>query len=209
MAETIKVLAQILPDKLIMSVYKNGINNKYPEAEPISLATVFEIISSSDRLKQLTEQYRSTKNPELKKALPYITSAGVFTSREAKGLVMCSDLHIVDIDDIPSGLFFHPITGEEVDVVELIKFNIMSDPNIVALGAMRSPSGNGVKVFVWQPFLGSMPAVEGYQEMHKALDVYIEQNHTAKYGAKVDKKCFDISRASFLCHDPKLLVRNK
>lgn len=200
-------LVQELPKQLHMSFYIHGISNTIPEDSPVSFQQVIDMVRSSERLKELTEQYRTTKNPELKKSLPYVTASGIFSKRDENGLLMPSSLFCVDIDKVPEGVAFHPETGEEIDMVELIKYNIMHDDNIICLAAMRSPSGNGVKVFVWHPAPVNLPPVQAYQEIHKALDSYIDVRHTLKYGASVDKQCFDISRATFLCHDPLVLTR--
>lgn len=195
-----------LPKQLLMSVYVHGIKNTIPEARPASMQQVIDWVRSSEKLKELTEQYRATKNPEVKKMLPYVTASGIFSKRDEKGLLLPSSLHCIDIDDVPEGTAYHPETGELVDYVEIIKYNLIHDENIICLAAMRSPSGNGVKAFIWHPTAASLPPIQAYQEAHKALDLYIDVRHTIKYGASVDKQCFDISRATFLCHDPQILV---
>lgn len=111
----------------------------------ITLQEVYKLITSSERLKTLTETVRrAAENGDEKiyrmlkqQTLPYVTPCGVFSYRKSDSLTGPSGLIVVDIDHLDS-------RGE----AEKLKRQLFDDRLLHPVLAFTSPSGYGVKAFI-------------------------------------------------------------
>jgi hypothetical protein len=155
---------------------------------------VFELanqIRSEPSLKKLTEILRSlphngSQNDFKNKELPYVTFGGLFNERKDKRLVAKSGIICIDLDDLLS--------------LVRIMLKLTTSPYLVML--FISPRGNGLKtIFRCNPKYS-------FKENYRALSIYLETECEIPK-EKIDKKCANISRACFLCHDPKVWLNQK
>lgn len=180
------------------SYYKAPITNKTPYRE-ITLDEVYKVISG-DYLKSVTDKVRGASRveykirndsetmtsefKELKKnLLPYATFAGTFTKRQTANIKALSGLMCFDFDHIENPETLKDIFSNE-ESIQLI---------------FTSPGGEGLKVVLTDPMVQ-----DTYEDQYKELAQYF----LAKYNLIADKTS-DISRACFLCHDPKAWLRSK
>ena len=111
----------------------------------ITLQEVYKLITSSERLKTLTETVRrATENGDEKvyrmlkqQTLPYVTPCGVFSYRKSDSLTGPSGLIVVDIDHLDSR-----------QEAEKLKRQLFDDLLLRPVLAFTSPSGHGVKAFI-------------------------------------------------------------
>lgn len=112
---------------------------------------------------------------ELKKKLPAIIPSGIFSRREALGLITSSGLMQFDIDGVPDP--------------EALKHEISKIVNVAYVGL--SVSGNGL----WGIIPITSPA--DHSGHFRAL-----QQDFAKYDIKLDSVCQDVCRLRFMSYDP-------
>lgn len=170
-----------------------------------SVAQVFQMITSNEHLRILTEQLRDT--PDIRTAktswLPYVTPCGTFSRRSSKHLLVPSGLVVVDVDHLDS----------YEEAVEMRR-TLFHDPFLNPVLTYISPSNRGVKAFVPAGAIHSADEVQNITEsMSKAMQ-YVEMAYgpeadiSAGITAKgVDTSGKDIVRACFLSHDPDALFR--
>ena len=111
----------------------------------ITLQEVYKLITSSKRLKTLTETVRrAAENGDEKvyrmlkqQTLPYVTPCGVFSYRKSDSLTGPSGLIVVDIDHLDSR-----------QEAEKLKRQLFDDLLLRPVLAFTSPSGHGVKAFI-------------------------------------------------------------
>ena len=111
----------------------------------ITLQEVYKLITSSERLKTLTETVRrAVENGDEKvyrmlkqQTLPYVTPCGVFSYRKSDSLTGPSGLIVVDIDHLDSRR-----------EAEKLKRQLFDDLLLRPVLAFTSPSGHGVKAFI-------------------------------------------------------------
>lgn len=177
------------------SYYKAPIKNTAPYRE-ITLDEVYKVING-DYLKQVTDkvrgasriEYRGTKGltseyKELKQTLlPCATFAGTFTKRQTANIKALSGLMCFDFDHI--------------DNPEPLKDKLSKEESIQLI--FTSPGGEGLKVVLTDPM-----ECDTYEDQYKVLAQYFLK----KYNLIADNTS-DISRACFLCHDPKAWLRSK
>jgi hypothetical protein len=165
------------------SFYKAPISNTKPSKE-ISLNSIKEIILS-DIYKNITNTYREIEDVKHKSILKsemfdYVTFSCTTSNRDSKSIKHHSNLICVDLDHVGN-----------IDTIKniAIKIKELSIPSLM----FRSPSGDGLKlVYHIDITKGS------HQEYFTALKSFFNQ----EVGFDIDKKCGDIVRACFLCHDP-------
>lgn len=207
--EMIRAVQGIMPylsNHVAMSYFDKHIKYTTPGMYCVSVAQVADLILHNENLRLATERFRSTHNEEDKLSLPHVTTGFICADRHENSLLFPSGLHAIDFDHLPECIMPHPLTGEMVDMVEIVKFEIMSlDP--YCLLAFRSPSGNGVKAFVWRPIVGNVAPVSAHREIHKALNGYYQKSIGDKYGIKVDEHGENIAHAAFLAYDSLALTR--
>ena len=185
----------------------------------ITLQEVYKLITSSERLKTLTETVRrATENGDEKvyrmlkqQTLPYVTPCGVFSYRKSDSLTGPSGLIVVDIDHLDSRR-----------EAEKLKRQLFDDLLLRPVLAFTSPSGNGVTAFI--PYdLSRIPdnKQNTSENIHWAMN-YVqaiydfhsshpdrEDKKTNHSGKGVDRTGKDLVRACFLSYDEEALIRRE
>ena len=185
----------------------------------ITLQEVYKLITSSERLKTLTETVRrAAENGDEKiyrmlkqQTLPYVTPCGGFSYRKSDSLTGPSGLIVVDIDHLDS-------RGE----AEKLKRQLFDDRLLHPVLAFTSPSGYGVKAFI--PYdLARIPDTRQNtsENIHWAMN-YVqaiydfhsshpdgEDKKTNRSGKGVDRSGKDLVRACFLSYDEEALIRRE
>ena len=183
-----------------MSFFRRPISNKWPTAEPVTLAWVYDYLCSPKAIPETYELQRLENHDEARawkqEHFDYITPSGVFGYCSDQNLVLHSQLLCIDLDEL----------GE---LVEKYFDSLLADPMFETLLLFRSPSGHGLKWFVHID-LGRCD----HRTWFRAVRNYL----MATYGLRaeqVDVHCGNPSRACFLGHDPqaflnpKLIVKSK
>ena len=172
-----------------LSYGENCKDNKTP-LEKIGLDQLYEMISNANKdLVDFTKNLRSVlryskeRYRTMKTGLPFF-SCSLFdpAARSIKNFKSAQGL-VIDIDD-----------DKAIDKDLVARFK--ADPRI-ALGYV-SPSNMGIKlIFIFEnPILDS----ETYTRVYKKWSLqFAEEYHLAD---KIDQKNCDVSRISFICHDP-------
>ena len=185
----------------------------------ITLQEVYKLITSSERLKTLTETVRrATENGDEKvyrmlkqQTLPYVTPCGVFSYRKSDSLTGPSGLIVVDIAHLDSRR-----------EAEKLKRQLFDDLLLRPVLAFTSPSGHGVKAFI--PYdLARIPDTKQNtsENIHWAMN-YVqaiydfhsshpdrEDKKTNHSGKGVDRSGKDLVRACFLSYDEEALIRRE
>ena len=185
----------------------------------ITLQEVYKLITSSERLKTLTETVRrATENGDEKvyrmlkqQTLPYVTPCGVFSYRKSDSLTGPSGLIVVDIDHL-----------DYRREAEKLKRQLFDDLLLRPVLAFTSPSGHGVKAFI--PYdLARIPDTKQNtsENIHWAMN-YVqaiydfhsshpdrEDKKTNHSGKGVDRSGKDLVRACFLSYDEEALIRRE
>ena len=185
----------------------------------ITLQEVYKLITSSERLKTLTETVRrAAENGDEKvyrmlkqQTLPYVTPCGVFSCRKSDSLTGPSGLIVVDIDHLDSRR-----------EAEKLKRQLFDDLLLRPVLAFTSPSGHGVKAFI--PYdLARIPDTKQNtsENIHWAMN-YVqaiydfhsshpdrEDKKTNHSGKGVDRSGKDLVRACFLSYDEEALIRRE
>ena len=121
---------------------------------------------------------------EYKKTLPAVTFCGTFNGRRA-------------IDNVQSATGFIIADIDHVDDVDGLFSMICEDDHVWF--AFRSPSGHGIKAGL------RLSCVENDQDI-KSFYSSIENYFQSVYSVQTDSACKDISRLTFLSHDPDTFV---
>jgi hypothetical protein len=161
-----------------ISYFENCLN-----PTPTGVVTFKEFIDviRSERFKEVITIIRSepdkSKRHELKKRLAGVTVSGEFDKRSSQNLIKHSGLIQMDFDDV-----------EDLEAsIEKLK----KDEYVYSL--FKSPSGNGIKVFVRIP---------PYEITHKSLFKLTRKYFKKLYNLAADAKCEDIPRLCFASYDP-------
>ena len=174
------------------SYFDGPITNIIPRPAPVTIADVHGIITDPPpRLKNLsvlvrTEYETNGKSPrydQLKKELDYFTVGGIFLARADKKVLLESILLVLDLDKMKGG-------------AARAREQLLTDARLSPYVALLyvSPSGDGLKVvLVADP---RFDRTTNYQRIDQHL------RHRYAWGATLDKKTADLSRACFVCHDP-------
>ena len=204
----------------------------------ITLQEVYKLITSSERLKTLTETVRrAAENGDEKiyrmlkqQTLPYVTPCGVFSYRKSDSLTGPSGLIVVDIDHLDS-------RGE----AEKLKRQLFDDRLLRPVLAFTSPGGRGVKAFIpydlaripdtrqntSENIHWAMNYVQAIYDSHPDGEVHLickrllgtrretapgpdgEDKKTSRSGKGVDRSGKDLVRACFLSYDEEALIRRE
>ncbi len=166
----------------------------------VTLAEVYKIITSNERLAALTLEVRNAAQQGDENAcrllkqqkLPYVTPCGIFTRRRSDCLQESSGLVVVDIDHL-----------ESTEEAERLRQKLFDDPYLHPALVFISPTGQGVKAFV--PCANSQNSAEGIRWAMNYVHCMYDTDHQQP-GKGVDTSGKDPVRACFLCHDPKALI---
>lgn len=137
-----------------------------------------------DRYKAVTQELRSITDEKLRKEykrthFDFVTPSCTATQRNANAITKHSQMMAIDIDDY---------TGD----LDLLKVDLIRDPQLPTLMAFTSPSGKGLKWVV---------LIDTTQATHRDWFIAIEEYIRDTYHVEIDKHCKDIGRACFLPHD--------
>ena len=167
-----------------ISIFKN-----IKSVSPIKDTSVLKVLDfiREEKLKDVIASIRiekdKTKRNTLKSSLQYVTFAGTFSSRANANLKTSSGLACLDFDNLEN--------------VEDLRERINSDK--YTFSSFISPSGDGLKVLVKIPSVGTN---EDYQ------DYYVELIHYYSKYDELDKGTKDIARACYLSCDKDLYLNN-
>ena len=173
------------------SYYKGPISNVSPHGEPVDLQWLLEATRTGinaeyqeiiTRLRRMYAEGDEDVSKELKDTLDYITTCGVFTRRNNRGLVEHSGYITLDFDKI----------REKGQSPEEVKEEVSRHPAVAM--AFTSPRGDGVKVVV---VLKDRPKTN--KENHQAYNAACEALGLAVPADRVPKA---VSAACFLSFDP-------
>lgn len=161
-----------------------GENIKKPEEIfPIKLEDVFLFMRLSEKLQYQIEDYRKTRDKEIKLSLPYMVTSH-FREKRAVESFEKSNAMIFDVDHV-------------ADLESL--FEKLKQNERIIYAIFRSPSGDGLKFIV--PFSTMINDNEVYSYNYSMLKEKFEN----KYGIQLDKTS-DCSRACFLSYDEKMFI---
>ena len=154
-----------------------------PLKEVNALSVVEEIKSGKYKEQVATVRLETEKKKrnELKQKLPYVTFAGVFSTRSNSNLKKPSGLACFDFDEV-------------LDLEDL-RNKVNNDK--YTLASFVSPSGNGLKVLVKIPLVDNN---DDYCDYYVEISKHFEQYHKADEGTK------DIARACYLSHDSNAFI---
>ncbi|MBN2635249.1 MAG: hypothetical protein JXR61_03195 [Prolixibacteraceae bacterium] len=172
------------------SFYKAPVQNTVPYKN-IGLKDAYQVITGK-YLKKQTHKLRliddKVENRNFKASqFPYVTFSGIFKQRNEKFLTQHSGLIALDFD--------------HVENVSILREKLLIDPYLVTELLFISPNGNGLKWIVKI----DISSKYSHSELFRALFNYIKNT----YEIEIDKKCKDISRATFLCYDPEAYINPK
>ncbi len=134
---------------------------------------------------------REAKQDFKAREFPTVTGGGIFTYRNAKGLVHRSKYIVIDIDDLSS-----------IEEARQVKQTLISDPYVETALAFVSPKGLGVK---WWAEVPAWCQGMEFREQYTALSQHIAFH----YGLVADPACSDVSRACYLPYDPECFINPK
>ena len=181
----VKALSQNLSDYAseIVTFFKGATGTK--PVKDVPWRDALERIRRGDYKTEI-ERLRNLPDAEYKKQkkhLPSITFAGSFSKRKNDCLTEPTGFIIPDIDHI-----------KDVDRT----FSLLCrDP--LFWFAFRSPGGDGIKVGIRAEGIAS-------DADHKMLFAAVEGYFREVYAIDIDQACKDISRLTFVSHDPDLFV---
>lgn len=177
-----------------MSFFRRPITNKRPEAEPLTLAQVYEYVSGLTAMPE-TVHLRNLQNRDEARLykqnnFSYVTPSGVFSYCADQNLVEHSQVLCMDLDDVGSR-------------IEELFTALLADPMFETLLLFRSPSGQGLKWFVHIDL-----ARCDHRTWFRAVRNYLMATYRLSE-KQVDGQCANPSRACFLGHDPEAYLNQK
>ena len=168
------------------SFFKAPVTNTTPY-KTITLIDVFKVITG-EYFKAQTHNLRSITDPKQNREFkaskfPYATFSGVFEARNESKLIQHSGLIAIDFDHL--------------EAVEETRTQLLNDSNIETDLLFVSPNGNGLKWIV------SIDVEKfTHAQYFQAISNYIK----SAYSIEIDKACKDVSRATFISHDPAAFI---
>lgn len=169
----------------LFSYYKSPIKNLQPYAE-IGLRDLHSVIVDPKYFGRQTDHLRALDAPSKKAAkastLDYVTFGGTFHRRDAHALKEASGLMCLDLDHL------HNLAAK--------KRKLIADTFLNALLVFTSPSGDGLKVVIKNPFNSG-----NYSQDYKRVSEYVFR----RFALQVDKTS-NIAWACFICHDPEAWI---
>jgi hypothetical protein len=172
------------------SFFKAPVTNTRPWKN-INLFDAYRAIVTG-YLKEPTNQLRQITDKEENRNFKathfaYCTFSGMFNQRKENELIKHSGLIAIDIDHL-----------EDVGVIRKM---LLKDPYFETQLLFTSPNGNGLKWVIKIDISEKYP----HATMFTAIYNYIKST----YNIEIDKACKDVSRATFLCFDPKVYINPK
>jgi len=170
-----------------------GIESVVPK-KTINFKELLDVYKSAyliDKTTELRNETNESKRKELKKHLPFITTAGVFTYRNSKNIVHHNDrLIALDVDNLTE--------QTAIDV----KAILAKQPSVLL--ASISPRGKGVKAL----FYISSPLTpdKRYQTLKIAKSVIAIELGIVEYLPNIDTAQFVLPQPFFLSHDATMHI---
>jgi len=166
------------------SYFNPPIQNITP-SKTIDLRDVFNLVTQDKELQGKTENYRKTKDIEIKKSLPFITTSGVFSQRNNDKCTAKSGIICIDLD--------HLTEKQMNDVCGYVSYK-----DLFCKMYFVSPSGDGLKLFF------GYDVNQDHELTYLKICTYLQKEYelTEK---NIDTKCKDLARACFLCYDDKAM----
>ena len=151
--------------------------------QTLTLEQLYALIHG-DHYKAVTQELRDITDEKLRKEykrtrFDFVTPSCTATKRTTDAITQHSQIMAIDIDDYAGDL-------------DLLKVDLIRDPQLPTLMAFTSPSGKGLKWLV---------LIDTTQTPHRDWFLAIEEYLLDTYHVEIDKHCKDIGRACFLPHD--------
>ena len=151
--------------------------------QTVNIHQLYELIHG-DKYKNTTDTLRSISADKERKEykvthFDFVTPSCTSTRRCTAAMLKHSNILAIDIDDY---------AGD----IDLLKSNLIRDPQIFTLMAFKSPSGKGLK---WLVFIDISQA--SHHDWFIAIEEYLKQ----QYHVEIDTHCKDVCRSCFLPHD--------
>lgn len=169
----------IYPEPIATITWQKVLNNIKSGKYEKPINTVRDIISKYGA--------KSEKYKKAKCHLPSVSFGGTFSHRANNQIISPTGFIIPDMDNIPKQ-------------VESLFNLLLQDTNIWFV--FRSPSGQGLKVGIRANDITN-------DDDHKKLYFSVERYFKELYGVKIDVACKDISRLTFVSHDPNLWIHSE
>jgi len=137
-----------------------------------------------DKIRAYEKSGDIEKKDELKRKLPAFTPSATFSGgRKLELLQTYSRIVHLDFDKVPLDQY-DQITKQVAGM-------------LLTFACFRSPSGNGIKVFV---------KVSSGVELHTEVYGQVLMHYESILGIKADPKCKDITRLCFMSYDPDIFI---
>lgn len=151
--------------------------------QAVNILQLFELIHG-DKYKNTTDTLRSISDDKERKEykvshFDFVTPSCTSTRRCAEAVTKHSSILAIDIDDY---------AGD----IDLLKSDLIRDPQLFTLMAFKSPSGKGLK---WLVLINLSQA--SHHDWFIAIEEYLKQT----YHVEIDTHCKDVCRSCFLPHD--------
>jgi len=180
------------------SFFHGPITNKRPRVT-LTLVDVYRGLTTK-YYEKTTQKLRESSSPEIrrkvKQTLDYVTFAGTFSMRKNEGLISKSGYVCIDFDHI------------EPKMMNEIKTLLLNDNMFETQLLFISPSGTGLKWIV-EVDLISFPE---YEINFRGIVAYLRGTYSKHFNEScdyIDETGKDVSRACFLCYDPKAYINPK
>lgn len=169
------------------SFFRHPIRNTFP-SKRLTLGECFQLIKlpypygdPTAKLRKLTlpSERRQFKSEQL----DYVTFSGIFSRREDRSLITHSGFIAIDLDHL--------------DYAEEVKQNIRYDNILEPAMIFISPSGDGLKIILHVDI-----TICSHVDYFETISKYLHST----YSLAADPSGRDVSRACFLCHDPKIFL---
>lgn len=166
-----------------ISIYKAPVTNILPYLN-VTLFDIYQEIKS-DKYKRITNKLRGITSKAEKvmcksAEFDYVTFSGTFTKRANKSLIKHSAIICIDVDHVGE-------IGAIIDLKQQIRSVL--EPALIFV----SPSGDGLKVVLH---------IDISQDTHEKYFLAFQNFFKSELYTDIDSSCRDVSRATFLCHDP-------
>jgi hypothetical protein len=173
-----------------------GIESVVPK-KTINFKDLLDVYKSAyliDKTTELRNETDESKRKELKKQLPFITTAGVFTYRNSKNIVHHNKgLIALDIDNLTE------LTAIDVKAI------LAKQPSVLL--ASISPRGKGVKALVY--ISSPLTPDKRYQTLKIAKSVIAIELGIVEYLPNIDTAQFVLPQPFFLSHDATMYVNEQ
>lgn len=169
------------------SFYRHPIRNTFP-SKRLTLGSCAQLIKLPYPYGELSAQLRKLTAPDERRQfkaeqLDYVTFSGIFSRREDRSLITHSGFIAIDLD--------HLDNPEEIK--QILRFDDILEPAMIFI----SPSGDGLKLILFIDITSA-----SHSDYFETISKYLHST----YNLTADPSGRDVSRACFLCHDPKIFL---